>query len=116
MSKKSQDAELRKSILNEQDGRCPVCLHRGYCKTHCSRKRGMDCDNCNLKPCDCAKQSVNTKDHNHEHIGCNGCKTCTRGITHCFCNRFLPLLERNPEILENPERMRDYLKRGKIHG
>jgi hypothetical protein len=106
MNKTSQRNALKNKLLLEQDGKCALCLRGETCAASFKDPHHSDHSTCKM-------QKVFWLDHNHSHIGCDGCEKCVRGILHNHCNRGLTFIEQNPH-LQN-DFTKQYLDRGNIN-
>ena len=101
-----QRQALKDRLLTEQGGLCAVC------------KRPAFCSACHFQGKDHAGehkfQPVSTLDHNHSHVGCDGCEVCARGVTHSLCNRAITILEVNSHLQNDFTRA--YLSKGRVVG
>jgi hypothetical protein len=97
----NQRDKLKQELLIKQNGLCAICRRPRFCAA-CYK---------GVQHIEHKWQEVNTFDHNHSHIGCNGCEECARGITHNLCNRAITIIEANIH-LQN-DYTNEYLNRGK---
>lgn len=104
MNKKEKRNHLKTETLLKQDGKCAWCLRDETCSASF-----IDPDHDHSK---CKIQKIFTFDHNHSHIGCNGCEQCIRGIVHNNCNRWIGGIERSPHL--HNEFIKQYLAKGQM--
>jgi hypothetical protein len=111
--------KLRENLLEQQGGKCAVCLRGPWCST-CRVEVSID----DIEEIGKGKfkffhknhpehhvQMINTLDHHHSHKECKGCEKCVRGMTHDLCNRaFLAVVEINNHL--QSEYLKEYLVRG----